>query len=404
MAHDQRLQNAFRNLPYSYQARDRLYNDVQMLLQHIPSLRPEVSTFGSGPKSVQLFHLCGTVPITFSGATYNIPVTLYFDPPYPNSAPRCFVTPSEGMALKSGHQNVDQGGMIYMPYLSSWDPRSSSLQQLVQAIQQAFSISPPVYSTGGQRPPQPQQQQQRPMATAVATPVQQQQHMPVAVAKAVAKPTLTAKERAVNAVEEQAIAQWPKVLGPIIDDINAQNRRKAELQVKADAVDAEVKRLIKEKNEADAKEAELGQIQEQMQAFIEANKGKEPDPNVLKEQLDPDARLALELLSEQLALEEYRDSLDQLLGARKINVDDFLREVRDATREEFKLKVQRKKAVETQRNMAIARGLAAPDPPAAGYTAPAAPAAPVAVQAVPVQGQPVPVQGLPVARAKAVAA
>ncbi|CAJ1356127.1 unnamed protein product [Effrenium voratum] len=107
---------------------------------------------------VALFYLYGVLPISYHGNTYNIPVTIYFDPPYPQQPPRCFVTPTSGMALKPNHSHVDAGGMIYLPYLSSWSERSSTLPEMVQHMTSSFSSSPPVYSTTTAARPTAEQQ------------------------------------------------------------------------------------------------------------------------------------------------------------------------------------------------------------------------------------------------------
>ncbi|KAF4653323.1 hypothetical protein FOL47_010592 [Perkinsus chesapeaki] len=149
-------EHLFSRLTGIYPNLSRLRQDITSLLQTIQSLRPNVGVFGSGRNQVQLFYLYGTVPIVFSGATYNIPMTIYFDPPYPSVPPRCFVSPTAGMSIKPRHQHVDHNGMVYLPYLNAWSPYSSTLPELVTIIASTFSADPPVYSSG----PQQQQQQQ----------------------------------------------------------------------------------------------------------------------------------------------------------------------------------------------------------------------------------------------------
>ncbi|CAE8589745.1 unnamed protein product, partial [Polarella glacialis] len=136
-----------RQVPYQYQQRDRLRSDAVQLIRSCHTLVPQTGNFSGNGRSVTLFYLYGVLPITYSGNTYNIPVTIYFDPPYPRQPPRCFVTPTAGMALKSQHPNVDQGGMVYLPYLSSWSESSSTLPELVRLLTFAFGEQPPVYST-----------------------------------------------------------------------------------------------------------------------------------------------------------------------------------------------------------------------------------------------------------------
>eukprot|EP00406_Dinophysis_acuminata_P010780 CAMPEP_0179223594 /NCGR_PEP_ID=MMETSP0797-20121207/7324_1 /TAXON_ID=47934 /ORGANISM="Dinophysis acuminata, Strain DAEP01" /LENGTH=167 /DNA_ID=CAMNT_0020930487 /DNA_START=96 /DNA_END=595 /DNA_ORIENTATION=- len=141
------LEEVFRNVPYEYSNRERLRSDVTSLLRICSTLQPNSETFSGGGRSMRLFYLYGVLPITYKNATFNIPVTIYFDTPYPKQAPRCFVTPTAGMALKKAHPHVDQGGMIYVPYLASWNERSSALTELIGVLTSVFSSAPPVYAT-----------------------------------------------------------------------------------------------------------------------------------------------------------------------------------------------------------------------------------------------------------------
>ena len=140
------LNSLFSRIPYQYSNAQRLRTDVSDLLRQFTHLRPQIGTFDGQGRSVTLFYLHGTVPITYRGNSYNIPMTVYFDPPYPDQPPRCFVSPTAGMSVKPGHNNVDQNGMVYLPYLHTWDSRRSTLVELLTICASAFSENPPVYS------------------------------------------------------------------------------------------------------------------------------------------------------------------------------------------------------------------------------------------------------------------
>jgi len=134
-------------VPYQYQNKNRLKSDVASLLQSCRTLQPQLGNFSGGGRSVTLFYLYGVLPINYSGSTYNIPVTIYFDPPYPRQPPRCFVTPTTGMALKTSHANVDAGGMVYVPYLAEWNESRSTIPELIGILSSTFAAAPPVYAT-----------------------------------------------------------------------------------------------------------------------------------------------------------------------------------------------------------------------------------------------------------------
>lgn len=77
---------------------------------------------------------------------YNIPIEVFVPVEYPTRCPKCFVRPSAGMGIREGHRNVDMNGMIYMPYLSEWRPRSHTLAEMIRRMQSFFCLDPPVYA------------------------------------------------------------------------------------------------------------------------------------------------------------------------------------------------------------------------------------------------------------------
>jgi len=448
-----------------YQDKKRLRNDVAILLQQRATLHCQQGTFSSGSRSVSLFYLTGVVPITYKGATYNIPVTIYLDPGYPQCAPRCFVTPTAGMALQPNHDRVDQGGMVYHPYLSSWTARSN-LSEAVNVMSSIFAEKPPVYSTAAASPPQAKAQPvasaQPPVAKALpvatAQPVQQQpapsagsrlqnlagdlsyallgsRHpqglqskpeqpaqptatataMPVAVARPVATPAaqpapappsatptpapapaapgpilaaadFSNREKLERALGQNASSRWTSVVGPLVDDTRSQSQQKAELQRQAEAVADQMQHL----QDATAKNQELvADLWEQegvLRKFLEEHGSTETEApeavESLRRTMTPNMEHVLDFLSEELALEEYVASLDELLAQGKIGIQDFMKEARDASRRQFLCKVNRQKA------LGLLQPNEATPPPAIVQSAEAAPPQPVTAAAVP-QASPV---------------
>ena len=63
-------------------------------------------------------HLIG-YSITFSGATYNIPICIWLMDTHPYNPPMVFVKPTSTMQIKQG-RNVDSNGKVDLPYLREW--------------------------------------------------------------------------------------------------------------------------------------------------------------------------------------------------------------------------------------------------------------------------------------------
>eukprot|EP00929_Paragymnodinium_shiwhaense_P096573 TRINITY_DN5819_c0_g1_i1.p1 TRINITY_DN5819_c0_g1~~TRINITY_DN5819_c0_g1_i1.p1 ORF type:complete len:388 (+),score=83.88 TRINITY_DN5819_c0_g1_i1:120-1283(+) len=343
-----KLDDVLRTVPYAYQNPQRVRQDVAQLLQTCATLQPQVQTFSSGGKSVTLFFLNGVIPIKYGGASYNIPVTVYFDPPYPAQAPRCFVTPTKDMSIMANHPHVDASGMVYLPYLSNWSHHGySNLPSLVETLASVFSEKPPVVANTSSAAAQPPAAggyaaaTARPAATVAATVVATPVSRP-SVAAVSAGPS--AQEQGVKTVTASARQRWHTVMKPYSDEVNKQLKEEAELKAEADKAEVELRELQAAAERHKQHEAELAALQVGLQAFIEANAGKEPDPDKLRESLDADNRQVLDCLSEELALEEMLIALDDLLAGRKIGIDDFMREVRDVSRRKFMCSVQRQKA------------------------------------------------------------
>jgi len=125
---------------YAYVQRVR--HDMALLLHANPSLHPHVGPLV--PNGPSLLVVNGTVPITYRGQQYHIPLQIVLPEGYPYSSPLCRVTPTQAMVIKAKHKHVDSSGICYLPYLSEWRPETSSLVLLVQELRTIFTGDPPV--------------------------------------------------------------------------------------------------------------------------------------------------------------------------------------------------------------------------------------------------------------------
>jgi ESCRT-I complex subunit TSG101 len=90
--------------------------------------------------------LRGTLPMTYRGVIYNIPIDMYLPPPYPLRPPTVFVRPVASMAVKKNHKHVGMDGRVYMPYLHDWRPASHELRDLAVMMSSLFGSEPPCYA------------------------------------------------------------------------------------------------------------------------------------------------------------------------------------------------------------------------------------------------------------------
>ncbi|XP_016999942.1 tumor susceptibility gene 101 protein [Drosophila takahashii] len=95
--------------------------------------------------SKELFTIQGTIPVVYKNNTYYIPICIWLMDTHPQNAPMCFVKPTPTMQIKVS-MYVDHNGKVYLPYLHDWQPHSSDLLSLIQVMIVTFGDHPPVYS------------------------------------------------------------------------------------------------------------------------------------------------------------------------------------------------------------------------------------------------------------------
>ncbi|KAI4885027.1 hypothetical protein NFI96_002665 [Prochilodus magdalenae] len=130
-----------------------LHSLIQVLMAvfgETPPLRMR-PVFNDG-SSRELMSLTGTVPVSYRGNVYNIPVCLWLLDTYPYNPPICFVKPTSAMMIKTG-KHIDANGKIYLPYLHEWKHPQSDLYGLIQVMIVVFGEEPPVFSRPTTQPP-----------------------------------------------------------------------------------------------------------------------------------------------------------------------------------------------------------------------------------------------------------
>ncbi|OKL63266.1 hypothetical protein UA08_01686 [Talaromyces atroroseus] len=130
----------------TYRDPNRTYHDVARALAQYPSFGPrtDVYTSENGTPSL-LLHLAGTLPVSFRGAVYNIPIDTWVPTAYPLEAPIVYVSPTPDMLVRSG-QHVTLEGRVYHHYLAHWHEAwdRSSIVELFAILREVFAKEPPV--------------------------------------------------------------------------------------------------------------------------------------------------------------------------------------------------------------------------------------------------------------------
>ncbi|KAI0210696.1 hypothetical protein LSAT2_004542 [Lamellibrachia satsuma] len=143
-----------RNSLSKYQHPDIAKRDILNVFNSYKDLRPvlDAYVFNDGTRK-ELLCLDGTIPVPYKGNTYNIPICLWLMDTHPYNPPMVFVKPTSSMMLKTG-RHIDATGRVYLPYLHEWKHPQADLIGLFQVLVIIFGEDPPVYSKVA-APPRP---------------------------------------------------------------------------------------------------------------------------------------------------------------------------------------------------------------------------------------------------------
>lgn len=134
-------------VPYSEDTKWLIRQHLVALTTAFPSLEPKTATFTHNDgRSVNLLQAEGTIPMTYQGVTYNIPVVIWLMESYPRHPPCVYVNPTRDMVIKRPHPHVNPSGLVSVSYLHNWIYPSSNLVDLVLALSLLFGRDPPLYS------------------------------------------------------------------------------------------------------------------------------------------------------------------------------------------------------------------------------------------------------------------
>lgn len=144
------------SLPYSEDVKWLIRQHLVSLIDTCPSLQPRTATFTHNDgRTVNLLQSNGTVPMVYLDATYNIPVIIWLMESYPRQSPLVFVNPTRDMVIKDSHPFVNSSGIVSIPYLTNWVYPSSNLVELARNLSHFFSRDPPLYTRRNPNPHPP---------------------------------------------------------------------------------------------------------------------------------------------------------------------------------------------------------------------------------------------------------
>ncbi|EPS63144.1 hypothetical protein M569_11641 [Genlisea aurea] len=342
-------------LPYAEDVKWHIRQHLVHLTEAHPSLQPKTAVFTHNDgRTVNLLQADGTIPMLYQGVTYNIPVIIWLMESYPTHAPLVFVNPTRDMIIKRPHPFVSPNGVVSIPYIHSWVFPASNLVELVRNLSSFFARDPPLYSqrkpsTSSASPsPSPSYTSlnssmgSRPAATPPRGYPPSQTPPPYGSGRTMVEdPAEVFKRNAIN-----------KLVESLTDHVRELRRSREEEMEGLFAVQAvlrtreeELRKGLKEMQ--DEKEALEQQLQtvlmngDILEGWLRDNKGKSDDaattssPEEAFETCDSLSKQMLDCTASDLAVEDTIYGLDRAVQEGAVPFDQYLRNVRLLSREQF---------------------------------------------------------------------
>jgi len=360
----------------NYTQRDKVDREVSELINHTSLNKVSVDGFvhNNGIRQ-NLLRVVGTLPITHRGATYNIPLTLWIPYQFPNQPPTCFVTPTHDMAIKPRHKHVSSQGLIYHPYLSSWNPYSSNLIALTTNLQSVFGPEPPVYAKprGSQHPGvlEPQNRKQyNPSPNYQPQLDYQRPYQQPANPQPPSYDQISARKDADNrnnmANEKEQLTKLVKVMlqskvssfhNTWVDEVNQMHSLIRQLSLSEREIKSQEGVLKHEVAELKLLKNDLETANVTLQSWLDENRDNKPI-NLL-EVVEPATGWTKQIMNataKDCAIDDPLHCLDRVFGEELIDVKQYLKQLRKLLREQFFLRALSLKIKHKQQQLQEASG------------------------------------------------
>uniref|UniRef100_A0A8C7GE55 Tumor susceptibility 101a n=1 Tax=Oncorhynchus kisutch TaxID=8019 RepID=A0A8C7GE55_ONCKI len=344
-------EGALKKMLKQYKYRDLTVREITNVISQYKDLKPVMDSYVFNDGSTRtLVSLTGTVPVSYRGNIYNIPVCLWLLDTYPYNPPICFVKPTSAMMIKTG-KHIDANGKIYLPYLHEWKHPQSDLYGLIQVMIVVFGEEPPVFSR-----PTTQAPYQAFQAAGPPNP----SYMPGMPALSPYGPNPTPgrdgtigedtiRASLISAVSDKLRWRMKEEMDRAQAELDALKRTEEDLKKGHQKLEEMVSRLDQEVAEVDRnidllkrKDEELSEALEKMESQSENN-----DIDDVIVPTAPLYKQILNLYAEENAIEDTIFYLGEALRRGVIDLEVFLKHVRLLSRKQFQLRALMQKARKT---------------------------------------------------------
>ncbi|KAG7550558.1 ESCRT assembly domain [Arabidopsis thaliana x Arabidopsis arenosa] len=334
-------------LPYDETTKSLIRQHLLNLISSYTSLDPKTATFTHNDgRSVILLQADGTIPMPFQGVNYNIPVVIWLLESYPHYPPCVYVNPTRDMIIKRPHSNVSPSGLVSLPYLQNWIYPSSNLVDLASHLSAAFSRDPPLYS---QRRPPPQPSPS--IGSGYSRPLNPRQTDDAAEVY---------KKNAINKIVEMVHGDLVLMRSAREVETEGLLSLQSGLKRREEEINNGLKEMVNEKETLEQQLQVIAMNTDVLGSWIRENQGKAK--NLLVDLDVDDAFECSETLSKQmlectaldLAIEDVVYSMDKSFRDGSLPFDQYLRNVRLLSREQFFHRATAEKVREIQMDAQVA--------------------------------------------------
>ncbi|CAN4092611.1 unnamed protein product [Withania somnifera] len=343
------------SLPYTEDVKWLIRQHLLSLLDNFPSLQPKTASFTHNDgRTVNLLQAIGTVPMVFQNVTYNIPVIIWLMETYPRHPPLVFVNPTKDMVVKQAHPFVNPSGVVSIPYLQNWIYPSSNLVELARNLSVLFGRDPPLYAkTRPPSNPNPHPPPNTSFSSSVGLSAdrpaippggsqshQQQHQRPPYVGGGTENAAVVFRR---NVMDQLVVSLHKDVM-----ELREAREMDVEGLFNVQGVLKQREEVLKQglKEMQDEKEGLEQQLQmvlmnsDVLEGWLRENEGKlknlgNVDVDMVFEPCDNLSKQMLDCTAADLALEDVIYSLDKAIQGGTIPFDQYLRNIRLLSREQF---------------------------------------------------------------------
>lgn len=137
---------------------DAIYTDLQRCLRAFVAGNAIVEIINKKPRTFKLINdgknvlrISGLLSVLNIQTRYNVPISIWIQHQYPVTPPTIsiacdLISPNNSIILIKSHPHVDENGMIYLPYLSTWNPQISTILDIMAHMVKIFEGNLPIRS------------------------------------------------------------------------------------------------------------------------------------------------------------------------------------------------------------------------------------------------------------------